>query len=350
MVNLPFFDNKSVSAVRRTVFEVSFGSGSADDWQQAIVSIAMEAGLGPSVDAVEVTLASGEQGPSIAVGDTGSLSLGYANSATALVFTGQIEDVRYSIHGTTHITATNGAAALAKLRVNQSYEGQSAGDIVNDLIGRVGVGAGTVENGADFPFYVVDDRRSVYEHIAALAKKSGYLAYFNPEGELNFAPFAAGQPVQTFTYGEDILSLQVTDAAPIVGSVEIVGEGAAGSQGQEAWSWLLKDPASVTGSTGDGGPERKIQDASLRSSDAAQSAADSLANAAGLMKLTGKILVPGAPAVVVGSAVEIADVPQEALNGLGLVHRVRHRLSKRLGFTTFIVFSKTSDGGLGGLL
>ena len=62
----------------------------------------------------------------------------------------------------------------------------------------------------------------------------------------------------------------------LVGAVTTVGEGAAGSQGQEAWSWLVKDPSSVTGSAGSGGPERLIQDASLRSTEAAQGAADGI--------------------------------------------------------------------------
>ena len=235
--------------------------------------------------------------------------------------------------------------------MNQSYEQQKAGDIVTDLAGRAGVDADTIEDGADFPFYVVDDRRSAYQQIAALARKSGYLAWFNPEGKLSFAPFTAGQAVQTFTYSEDILSLQVADAAPVIGAVTTIGEGAAGSQGQDAWSWLVKDPSSVTGSAGEGEAERQDQDASLRSSDAAQSAADGIADAASLTNFTGTGLVSGAPAVSVGSAIEIADAPQDVLNGLYLVRRVWHRFSKRDGFTTSICFSKTSGGGsLGGLL
>ena len=197
---------------------------------------------------------------------------------------------------------------------------------------------------------MVDDRRNAYQHVAALARKSGFLAYFTPDGDLSFAPFVAGQAVQTFTYGEDILSLHVTESTPVVGAVTTIGQGAAGSQGQEAWSWLVKDPSSVTGSAGDGGPERQTQDASLRSSDAAQSAADGISSAASLTQLAGRILVPGASAVVVGSAIEIADAPQDELNGLCLTRWVQHRYSKDGGFTTCVAFSQTGSGGIGGLL
>jgi phage protein D len=345
---LPFLPGENLSRpVRQPVFEVTFG-GAADPWKRGMVALVVEIGLAPAADVVEVYLSADEQAP--AVGDTGSVSLGYEDDSMELVFTGEVESVLRGVEGETHVTATNGGAALSKLRLNQSYEQQEAGDIVKDLAGRAGVGTDTVEDGVEFPFYVVDDRRSAYLHVTALARKSGYLANFTPEDKLSFAPFVAGQPVQTFTYGVDIMRLEVTRVAPVVGAVTTVGEGAAGSQGQEAWSWLVKDPSSVKGSAGEGAPEREVQDPSLRSSDAAQSAADGVANAADRMKLVGEVLVPGSPAVAVGSAVEIADAPQEALNGLFLARGVRHRFSKREGFTTLISLSKTGDGGLGGLL
>ena len=349
MTDLTLTGASSTPAVRRPVLEVSFGNDSADDWAQAIVSMSVETGLAPMVNAAEIILSADTQTPDVAIDDTGSVSLGYEDGSAELVFTGQIESVRHSVHGTTHITAVDGGAMLSKLRVNQSYEQQKAGDIVSDLAGRAEVGTDTIEDGVDFPFYVIDDRRSAYQHIAALAKKSGFLAYFMPDGNLNFAPFVAGQAVQTFTYGEDILSLQLTESSPVVGAVTTIGEGAAGSQGQEAWSWLVKNPSSVTGNAGDGDPERQIQDASLRSSNAAQSAADGISSAAVLTQLAGRILVPGASAVVVGSAIEISDAPQDELNGLCLVRRVQHRYSKDAGFTTLVVFSQTGNGGMGGL-
>lgn len=350
MVSSLFPGSSSGSAVRRPVLEVGFGSGSADDWGRSVVSVAMQAGLAPSADAVEVYLDGSDQAPAVAVGDTGSVSFGYEDGSVEPSFSGQVEGVRYSVEGATSVTATNGGASLSKFRINQSYEQQKAGDIIKDLAAKAGVDTDTVEDGVELPFYVVDDRQSAYRHVAALARKSGYLAWFTPEGKLNFASFSGGQAVQTFAYGEDILSLEVIDALPVVGAVMTFGEGAAGSQGQEAWSWLVKDPSSVTGSAGDGGPERPVQDPSLRSGAAAQRAADGIANAAGLAKLTGRLLVPGAPAVAVGLAVEVVDAPQDALNGLYLVTGVRHRFSKWEGFTTLVGIARTGEGGLGGLL
>lgn len=349
MVSGVFTGGTAHPAVRQPSFSIDLG-GSVDEWGQTLVSLTVEAGLAPFVDTATIHLADVESAPNVVVADSGTIELGYEDDATELVFTGQVEGARYSVQGGTRITATNGGVSLSKLRVNQSYEKQKAGDIVGDLAGRAEVDTDTIEDGVDFPFYVVDDRRSTYQHVAALARKSGYLAWFSSEGKLGFAPFTAGQAVQTFTYGEDILSLEVTDALPVVSALTTFGEGAAGSQGQEAWSWLVKDPSSVMGSAGAGAPEREVQDPSLRSGDAAQSAAEGLANAADLTKFTGRLLVPGAPAVAVGLAVEVVDAPQDALNGLYLVTGVRHRFSKGEGFTTLIEFAKAGEGGLEGLL
>jgi len=182
---------------------------SQDPWQRNLVSVTLQLGLAPCVDMAELLLSADDQAPSVAIGDTGTVSLGYEDSSTDLVFTGQVESLRRSAHGTLRLAAGNGGAPLSRLRLNQSYEQQAAGDVVGELAGRAGVGTDTVEDGVDLPFYVLDDRRSAYEHIAALARKSGYLAYFTPEGKLNFKPFAAGRPVQTFAYGQDILALEV---------------------------------------------------------------------------------------------------------------------------------------------
>jgi hypothetical protein len=204
VVGLPSLGAQSPPGFRRPACAVQFGgsvsaAGGADPWPRGLVSVTVTLGLAPSVDVAELVLAAGEQAPDAAIGDAGSVSLGYEDAAAELVFTGQIEGVRHSTQGTTRISVTNGGALLSRLRVNQSYEQQSAGDIVTDLAGRAGVGTGTIEAGLDFAFYVVDDRSSAFQQIADLARKSGYVACFAPQGDLRFGPFASGQPVQTFT-------------------------------------------------------------------------------------------------------------------------------------------------------
>lgn len=165
---------------------------------------------------------------------------------------------------------------------------------------------------------------------------------------LQFVGPRAGEPVQTFTYGLDILALEIGHATPVRGAVMAIGEGAAGSQGQDAWSWVVKDASGVRGRAGDGPSERLTHDASLRSLADAQRAADSMAAAAQSLTATGTLMVPGAPAVTVASTIEIVDAPHESLNGRFLVTQVRHQFSRRRGFTTVTAFCRVPDGA-GGL-
>src|SRR5262249_14654531 len=242
-----------------------------------------------------------------------------------------------------------GTAALAALRLNQSYEQRTAGDIVNALAGAAGVAVDRADDGPSFPFYVVDDGRSGWSHTAALARASGFLASVTPSGKLAFGPAADGDPVQTFSYGGDVLSLESFEAAPSAGTVTVVGEGAAGSQGSDAWSWLVKDPSGVTATSGSGDPARLASDPSLRSADAAQGAADAIAADAAAGAATARLLVAGAPKAVVGSAVAVADAPDDALNGTWVVRGLRHRHTKHGGFTTLLLLAKSGGSGAGGL-
>lgn len=342
---------KAPAAVRRPLCTVDFG-GNADKWKNALVSLSVESGVAPFVDSATLNVAAGTIAPPVATADTGSIALGYEDSSEDPVFRGQVLTVRHSLSGPRKVSAINGAGALAALRVNQSYEKRKAGDIVKDLAGRAQVDVETVEDGAEFPFYVVDDRQSLWRHIAALATKSGYLAYMTVENELHFAPIATGEAVQTFVYGSDILALELVDDSALVGKVRTVGEGAAGSEGTEAWSWLLKDPTPVQGEAGEGQLERLVANPTLRSSTVAQQAADALVQSAGFTRLSGRLLVAGAPTVTVGSTVAISDAPESALNGKCLVRWLRHNYTKQSGFTTLILFSKTegATGSLGGLL
>ena len=366
MTGMFAFNGDSTSAVRRPVIEVNFGAGGAsgglsaavglgqgadDPWARSVVLVNVETGLAPFVDVVTVNVAADEEAPQVALDDEGTISLGYNDSAAELVFTAMVNDIGSNVHGSQRLSGVNGGVALSRLRINQSYEQQSAGDIVSDLASQAAVDTDTVENGVDLPFYVIDDHYNVYQHIDRLARQSGYIAHFTTEGKLYFGPEQAGQTVQTFSYANDILEVRIQQNNTSASAVTVIGEGAAGAEGQEAWSWLIKDPGAVTAEAGDGNA-KLVQDASLRSSEACQIAADGIAERTVSRSLTGRILTPGAPAVVVGSVIGITDSPVEEMNGEFFVCRVSHCYSKQRGFTTLIHFRQASGSGgaLGGLL
>ena len=368
MLDLPLGITKQNAAVRKPAFAVHIGAagaesgglggllgaagsalglagGSDDPWAAALVSLAVDLNVAPGVDVAVLQIANELRAPQVAVGDTGSLDLGYADGETVTVFTGQVEAVRHSLAGTTRVTLVNGGATLARRRLNKSYQQQAAGAIVKDLLGEASVTPGKVEDGIDYPFYAVDDSVTLYQHIARLARSSGHLATMTPENKLAFAPFVADAVVQTFHYGEDLILAQVGDT-PAPAGILITGEGAAGSQGADAWAWLVKDATLVQKTARDAGGATQLVDAALRSGGALEKAAAAYLDRQA--QKVGYMVAPGAPAVTAGAAIEIAGAPQAALNGLYQACRVRHTYDKGRGFVTRIEIAQVSAGGAAG--
>lgn len=364
----PFGINGATLGVRRPTARVAIsGSGGLssalanaasivtddDPWAASLVSILMIAGPAPSVDALEITVGAPGRVPEVEPGDEGSVSLGYEDEGPEVVFSGMIESVRRGLGGATRIVLVNGGSALARFRTRKSYERQSSGAIVRDLAAAAGVSAGTIEDGAEFPFYTLDDRRGGWSTVAELALRNGFMARIAPSGDLEFGP-GGGSPVQTFRFGEDVLALDLAERAAPVGAVTMHGEGAAGGEGQDAWGWLVKDPSTVTGDSGSGAPVRFLADASVRSADSARDAAAGFLAAANSLRVTGRLLVLGAPAVTVGSTVEASGMPDSALDGVFLVTGVRHDYDTRRGFRSRLSLVAVDDGlgsgSLGGFL
>ena len=381
-MELPFSDNRSAPSTRQPSVAIAFAGGGSDPgglmgaassvasavgvdlggntvdpWQRSLVEIISESQLAPSVDQLKIQIAQDSQSPEYNIEDQGDVQLGYADDQLYPVFTGIITQIQRSLMNFATITLCNAGYLLSQMRVNESFEQQNAGDIVESLAGTAGVETDTIEPGIDFPFYVIDDGKNLYQHIAELAQKSGLYAYIGIDGKLNFTSPPSGEAVKTFVYGVDILAIKTSRSKNTVDQVSAIGQGAAGSQGADAWDWLLKDPQGVTASAGDGSNTRVISDPSLRSSEAVQQAAASknflIKQQANKLRLT----VVGAAEVFAGSRVEITDAPDGLFNGAGVVESVRHQYSKHRGFVTELILLMESDdnrldllGALGGLL
>jgi hypothetical protein len=324
--DIPLFGGSAPPAVRRPIFEVAFAPGSSgggddgllgsavsaaadilglggaaeDPWKRSIARIVIDMGLAPEVDAAHIVLSDDAQAPPTGIADEGTIALGYEDAGSTTVFTGRIDAITKAVRGDRRIAISNGASALAALRVRQSYENQSAGDLVEDLAKRAGIDTGDVAAGPDLSFIVLDAERSAWEHIARLARISGHFAHISPEGKLDFRPPDDGEPVAAFTWGIDIIALERTESEAAFDAVTFSGEGSAGSEGKDAWNWLTKEPAPVTGSAGAGSRSRPFADRALRSADAVQAAAQALADGAAREATTGVLIVPGTPAAVPG--------------------------------------------------
>ena len=340
----------AVSSVAAAV-GIDLSGGSSDPWQRSLVEIVCKSSLAPRVDQAILTLADDTQSPEFNLGDSGDIKMGYDDSDVQTVFTGDIVSVQRGLDKQAVLGICNAAFTLSQRRINQSFEQQSAGDIVKELASVASVDTGSIESGLDFPFYVIDDGKNLYQHIALLAEKSGLIAFITADNKLNFAESESGEATKTFTYGADLIHIKVINTLPKIDKLTVVGAGAAGSQGSDAWSWLVKDPQSVTASAGDGDNSRLISDGGLRSADAVQQAAEGKLLSANRQSSKAMLTVVGAAEVNAGSKIEITAVPESSINGTAIVESVVHRYNKRKGFVSeLVVLMETeSSSGLGGL-
>ena len=229
------------------------------------------------------------------------------------------------------------AGPLLRNFANETYEGSNAGAIVSDLADQAGMEVETVEDGIDFPAYVIDGRRSFYHHMRDLADLCGFDLYINPEGKLVFEKFTGGKTVHVFEFAKHIVELGVQRSAP-PGQVEAWGESPTGSQGEDAWPWLVKDFSDSRGVAGSGGRLILLERSALRTAEAARSAAEALLNSLQCRSLRGRLKTTGRPQVKLGDAIRLSEMPDESLNANFQVRSVTHRINKREGFTTTIGF------------
>jgi hypothetical protein len=326
------------------------GGGSSDPYSEVPVSLRADLGLAPHADVVELVYASA-RGPDVKIGDEATVSLGYADAGTPAVFKGKVRASRVDAHGARRLALINASATLSALRLSTSFEGQSAGDIVRGVAGEVEVPTGRVEAGPALAFYAINDGASAYAQIADLALQVGMCAAVSAAGELEFRPLDDGPPVQTFTYGQDVLSISAHEAEAPAGVRTFVGEGAAGSSGADAWCWLVKDPASVSTDAGSGAGTRVVRRAGLRSREAVDAAAAALGARLEWSQTRMELVVAGAPAIRAAAVFEVAGAPDGSMNGSWAAIHVSHRVSKGVGFVSSIRAVKAgAGGGAGGLL
>jgi phage protein D len=282
----------------------------------------------------------------LVMGQVGSFRMERGSEVTIELGYADQEQLTQVIKGTV-ITAEPGltmarimghaAGPLLHNFTNETYEGSNAGAIVSDLADQAGVEVQTVEDGINFPAYVIDGRRSFYHHMRELADLCGFDLYINPEGKLVFEKFTGGKTVHVFELAKHIVELDVQRSLR-PGQVEAWGESPTGSQGEDAWPWLIKDFTDSRGIAGSGGPLILLERSALRTAEAARSAAEALLKSLQCRSLRGRLKTIGRPQVKLGDAIRLSEMPDESLNVNFQVRSITHRITKREGFTTTIGF------------
>lgn len=267
------------------------------------------------------------------------------------VFSGEIEAVQVG-ESWVRVVASDARSRLACTYLFASYEAQSPGKIVRDLLGQAKVDLGEAADGPELASYVVFPQVSVLRHVERLAELMGADLFVDADGKLNLvAGDATGSSVD-FGYGKGLLSAALEHAGSVREGVEVWGEGAASSKGSDKAHWLPDELGGVKGkgtvarprSFTSAGPRVDfVQEGSLRTGSAAGDAAKGRA-AALARPLRGVLEVSGAATVAPTDVVTISALPDghplAAIleQGTLRVRRVRHQLDTTRGFTTRLEF------------
>lgn len=327
------------------------GGAAGDPWHESVWRIRVECGYAPFTDTAEIDL--GPQGPEAGHGDMISLELGYRDTGTTSVFKGTVWSIREMSTGGRRLTLTNGSHQMAVTRVNMTFQQASTADAAKQLAAEAGVSIGSLTGEITMPAFVAHDRVSAWRHVAALAEWEGKIAWMDADNRLQWNRIGTSSPVHEFRYGHDLLSIEKLQASCCEISRRWQGEGAAGSNGTDAWSWLLKKADSL----GTGGSIQKSLvnfQGAFRSREGLERVASGHATLPPCADNRFKIVAVGVSSASVGSTVSVTGTPQGALDCTGVVIHACHTLTKAEGYrlSLEIVVPGKSTGGIsaGGLM
>lgn len=271
--------------------------------------------------------------------DDVKIELGYTeNGGFTTVFTGFVDSLEPTLLSR-RVICFSPMRALARLFVDETYESQTAGAMVSDLASKASVDTVTIDDGIDYPVYVADERRSAFTHCRDLAIDSGCDLFTDSDGKLHFHAFDVAATVHDFEFAKQVIKLDVLRTPQRDATIAVWGESAADSDGADAAFWLSSDFSKSTGTAGSGSPSLLIERPSLRTGQAAKTAASAALRRIEQSVLRGRVLVFGDPDVKLTDAVRFSGLADDTFNAMFQVRSVTHRLTKRGGFTTEIGFA-----------
>jgi hypothetical protein len=322
-------------------YKLKIGDKSVDttDEPQASTAVDIKVALDMDTPADIFTLVLGQvDGLKPERDDDATIELGYAdNGGLTQVMKGTVVTVVPGLT-TKRVVGHSAAQTLLRTFVEKTYESKTAGQIVKDLASQAEVDVATAEDGINFPAYVINGRRSLYQHMRDLADLCGFDLYINTGNELVFEKFIQGKAVHVFEYAKHIIELDVQRTPLHAGKVEAWGESPGGGQSQEAWAWLTKDFSGSKGTAGSGDPNLLLERPVLRTADAARTAAEARFTMIQRRTIRGRLVILGRPEVKLGDAIRLREVPEDDLNDVYQVRAVTHRITKAGGFTTTVTF------------
>jgi hypothetical protein len=279
-----------------------------------------------------------------------------AGAGMKTIFTGEIQTARGDVE-TWSIQGRDGMGRLAELELEKSYEEVSAGFIVKDLVDAAGAEAGTLDEGPSFPRYVLHGGTRALQHAQRLGNLIGADLYTDGKGRVHFRRPKPQASRHQLYWGESVLDIELAQRERLGDSIDVWGEGAAGTDGADREHWLATDLSGVRGkATLEGQPDaprvsvgrlgkrpRVIVDGAIRSADAAEDVAAALMQAQALRPFVGSVLLPGLVDIDPGDWIELLDLPTNLRPSPAptvklRVRRLWHFLSPSQGLLTRLGF------------
>jgi hypothetical protein len=352
-------------AILKPTFSLTVGSLTSDTANPVggPRAFLVERDMDVPADALRIDLA---DRAGIALEDDVSLELGHdGDNQTA--FTGKVVRLQPALSGVT-IFALGKMNDLLNYRSANTYESQSAGAIVQDLIGGAGLEAGKVDDGPDLPRFAIDRRASAFAHVKGLADRLGYELYADRDGKVMFhalgdaagldaagggllgavagavTALLGGGGSEGYAFGKHLVSGSAQSAPPAWSSVQVGSESPMSSQGDSSAHWLTTEDSDFTGSAGSGDPQLFLLDLAARSKDLADRFAAGRLAVAKRTAHQVSFTVLGRPQVDLGDDLSLSDVPDSVFNGQGYVRAIRHRFSDGAGFVTEFRISLSLEG------
>lgn len=315
-------------------YKIRIGSDTYDTAGQDLLRLHVDMDMEIPADSFTIALRPVSRAATIKNGDSVVIELGYGDALNKIL-TGFVDNVQSKVNEVL-VTGLGGVALLARLRVNQLYENQSAKSIVEDLADRVSIKIKKADEGLTFPTYVVDENKNAYSHIKELARRCGFDLFLTGDGRLMFRKYSA-EKVKKFKHGRDVIHAEAQEPGLANVTVRVLGESPSSSKGSDTAHIIAKDV--VEGTAGKGSQVITIEDPTVKDKDSANKAAAAHLEAL-LTSFVGTFRVTGNSTINLGDTIEIVEMPDKRMNGEFKITRITHEIEKNAGFTTIIGWIK----------
>ena len=275
-------------------------------------------------------------------------------------------EVAPAVPGPASVRALGAMMKLLRARKAATYEGQTAGAIVRDLISTAGADAGTVGDGPTLPRFAIDQRVSAYAHARGLANRLGYELYAKHDGKIQFHGLGAAANLDAgglgglggglasaaggalasaagaltgaggtgYAYAKHLVAAAAQHAVAAAGTVKIGGESPMSTKGDSTSYWLNASETAPDGSAGSGDPALLYIDPAARTTDLAARFASGFLVLRNRTANAVTIDVLGRPSVDLGDSISVSDLPGESGALSGYVRAIRHTFGARRGFVS----------------